>query len=300
MNKVTRVMLVSSIMNILLTILKISCGFIYKSSALIADGFHSLSDLLTDFVAIVGGKLSLIKADKKHPYGHGKIEYLTSILIGIVVIILGFELIINSFDKTIVIPNLLVLIISVITIISKFCVSQYIIKKGEKYSNSILIASGKESRMDVISSIVVLISIILMQYSNSISYFKYADLIACIIVALLIIKTGFVIIKDNACTLLEESVNEEYIEEIKQLILKNNKIDGIDKLDILKYGPYYKLIGELSMNPQITLVNAHQIIEEIENEIKEKDEKIKYITFHINPSILTGNSKGVKIKALRK
>ena len=200
--KITKVLLVSSITNIFLSIIKILFGFIGKCNALIADGIHSLSDLSTDLVAILGNHLSLKPADKKHPFGHGKTEYLTSLIIGIVIIILGLSLIYNIFNKEIIIPDLLMIIVSLFTIISKLLLSNYIYKKGILYSNNILIASGKESRADVYSSIFVLMSIILMQFSNEFNILKYADMFSTVIIALFIIKIGFNILKDNIGILL--------------------------------------------------------------------------------------------------
>ena len=283
--KITKVLLVSSITNIFLSIIKILFGFIGKCNALIADGIHSLSDLSTDFVAIFGNHLSLKPADKKHPFGHGKTEYITSVIIGIVIILLGLSLIYNIFNKEITIPNLLMILVSLFTIISKYILSSYIYKKGIEYSNNILIASGKESKADVYSSIFVLISIVLMQFSNELSILKYADMFSTIIIALFIIKTGFNILSDNIGILLEEQVlDKEYIKEIKNIITSFNEIVEIKDLYILRYGPYFKLVSNVIMK-DLSLTDAHKIIDEIEKKLKEKDDKIKYVFIHMEPQI---------------
>lgn len=277
--------MVSSITNIFLSIIKILFGFIGKCNALIADGIHSLSDLSTDFVAIFGNHLSLKPADKKHPFGHGKTEYITSMIIGIVIIILGLTLIYNIFDKEIIIPNLLMILVSLFTIISKLLLSNYIYKKGIKYSNNILIASGKESKADVYSSIFVLISIILMQFSNEFSILKYADMVSTIIIALFIIKTGFNILKDNIGILLEEQVlDKKYLNNIKKIITSFDEIVEVKDLYILRYGPYYKLVSNVIMK-DLLLTDAHNIIDEIENKLKEQDDRIKYVFIHMEPKV---------------
>lgn len=283
--KITKVLLVSSITNIFLSIIKILFGFIGKCNALIADGIHSLSDLSTDFVAIFGNHLSLKPADKKHPFGHGKTEYITSVIIGIVIILLGLSLIYNIFNKEIIIPNLLMILVSLFTIISKYILSNYIYKKGIEYSNNILIASGKESKADVYSSIFVLISIVLMQFSNELKILKYADMLSTVIIALFIIKTGFNILSDNIGILLEEQVlDKEYIKEIKNIITSFNEIVEIKDLYILRYGPYFKLVSNVIMK-DLSLTDAHKIIDEIEKKLKEKDDKIKYVFIHMEPQI---------------
>lgn len=282
---VSKIMLVSVIVNIILSIVKVIFGSIFKCSSLIADGVHSFSDLITDFISILGSKLSLKPADSKHPFGHGKIEYVTSIIISIVIISLGFLLIINSFNKEIIIPSLVVSLVSLATIVSKYILSNYIYKKGLKLKNNILIASGLESKSDVLSSMVVFMSIILMQLSNYIKIFRYSNLIATIIVALFIIKTGFNILKENLSMILESQVTDkEYIENIRKIILKESDVLNIRNLYILINGPYYKLISNINMNDDITLKHAHDIIEKIEQDLKKYDDKIKYIFIHMEPS----------------
>ena len=283
--KITKVLLVSSITNIFLSIIKILFGFVGKCNALIADGIHSLSDLSTDLVAIFGNHLSLKPADKKHPFGHGKTEYITSMIIGIVIIVLGLSLIYNIFNKEIIIPNLLMILVSLFTIISKLLLSNYIYKKGILYDNNILIASGKESRADVYSSIFVLLSIILMQFSNEFSILKYADMISTIIIALFIIKTGFNILQENIGILLEEQVlDKKYIKEIKKIITSFDEVLEIKDLYILRYGPYYKLVSNIIMQ-DLLLTDAHKVIDDIEAKLKEKDSRIKYVFIHMEPKI---------------
>ena len=281
--KIPKVLLVSSITNIFLSIIKILFGFIGKCNSLIADGIHSLSDLSTDVVAIFGNYLSLKPADKKHPFGHGKTEYITSMVIGIVIIILGLSLIYNIFNKEIIIPDLLMILVSLFTIISKLLLSNYIYKKGVLYSNNILIASGKESRADVYSSIFVLLSIILMQFSNKLSVLKYADMLSTIVIALFIINTGFNILKDNIGILLEEQVlDKKYIKEIKNIITSFDEIVEIKDLYVLRYGPYYKLVSNVIMK-DLLLTDVHNVIDEIEDKLKQKDPKIKYVFIHMEP-----------------
>lgn len=284
MNNVTKVMSVSIITNTFLSLIKIIIGFICKSSALLADGVHSFSDLLTDFFAIIGNIMAKKPADEKHPYGHGKIEYLTSIGISMVVIILGLTIINNSMHSKVVMTSLIVSIVSLITITLKYLLSEYIIRKGKKLENNILIASGKESRADVISSLVVFISAILSVFSKYIEVFKYSDKIAGIIVGILIIRTGFLILKENISIILgEQEIKGETLNKIRKIILNNKDIKTIDELIILKFGHCYKVSMEVSMNPDLTLLECHTIVDKLEKKLKKEVEKIEYITVHVNP-----------------
>ncbi len=284
MNKTSKVMFLSFFVNAFLSIFKILIGFIGKSTALIADGIHSSSDLLTDVVAIVANIFSLKPADREHPYGHGRIEYLTSILIGIIIVIIAFILIYETEKNKINIPSKIVIIVSIITILAKYLLSEYLIIKGKKYDNQILTSSGKESRTDVYSSVVVLLSSILMQFQNKIEYLKYSDKIASIIVALFIIKAGFEIIKENINILIGKQEDKtEYYDEVKNKILNNKYIKNIDKLIIMKYGYYYSLTIEVSMDKNMSVEKSHDELEKIENILKE-NERTKYINIHINPA----------------
>lgn len=284
MQKINVQMKYSFITNFFLSIIKVVVGFIYSSSALIADGIHSFSDLITDIVSIIGIFLSGKPADQKHPFGHGKLEYLTCLLIGLVVLFLGLGLISSSSKSEIVIPSIVVVIVTLFTIFVKYVLSSYLIKQGIKEKNSILISSGKESKADVISSIVVLISSIMMQYSRYVSILKYADRVASIIVGIFIVKTGFTILKENISMILGEQENDtDILNDMKDMVLKHKEIKNIDKFLVIKNGPYYTITSEVSMNGKINLKKAHTVVDLIEEELKEYSKKVKYINIHINP-----------------
>ncbi len=284
-NKVSSVMIYSVLTNIFLATIKVISGIIFSSGALISDGIHSFSDLVTDIVAIVGNHLARKPADKEHPYGHGKIEYLTSLIIGIVIIIVGFEVIYNSFKKEIVVPSILVAIISFITIIAKMLLSNYIIHQGRKMNNNILVASGEESRMDVISSIVVLVSALLMQLGSISKVFEYSDLVASIIVGIFILHTGLNILKDNVSVVLgEQETDRTYLNKIKKMIRKTDGVIGIKSLVIMKFGHKSSLTLTILMDGKTTIDEAHEIADLIEDKIRSYSEKIEFINIHIEPA----------------
>ena len=160
--------------------------------------------------------------------------------------------------------------------------SNYILREGFKINNNILIASGKESRADVISSVIVLVSVILMQLN--IKVFNYADLIASVIVGLFIIKVGFAILSENISDILgEQETNKDYLDKINSIIKQTDEVKSIDSLVLLKFGSYYKLIGEVAMNGELTLAHAHSLLEMIEEQVKLAEPRIRYVTIHINP-----------------
>lgn len=287
MNKVTKTLLINLFGNLFLSIIKILTGIISNYTSLITDGLNSLSDFIIDIVSIFGNKLSLKPADAKHPLGHGKIEYITSTIIGLIIITLGINIIINSLDNKVIIPNLFIVYVSILSIIIKYILSNYIYKNGLKYQNNILIASAKEGKTDVISSLLVIISVIFIKYSNKIELFKYADIICTILISLLIIKTGYMILIDNLSKILGEQINDEnYINKIKEIILKDENILEIKSIYVLKNGPYYKLLSNIIMESTLPLFIANKKINKIEKEIKKFDNKIKYVFIHTEPKII--------------
>lgn len=130
MNKTNKVLLKSLITNTFLVASKIIFGFLGNFKSLIADGIHSLSDLMTDIIAIFGNNMALKPADSKHPFGHGKIEYLTSIIIGLVISALSLILITSVFINNSTKPSNIVIYVSFITVILKYILASYILKKA--------------------------------------------------------------------------------------------------------------------------------------------------------------------------
>lgn len=284
MEKVTKVLVKSLIVNILLTLTKFVFGIIYKSKVLVADGIHSLSDLATDIVSIYGSKLSLKPADTEHPYGHGKIEYLTSIVIGTVILALALSLLGNSLNAKTTITSNMVLYVTIFTILAKYLISRYILSKGVKYKSNLLIASGKESRSDVISSAIVIVTYFLSKLSSYSKIFLYSDTIGTFIIGLIILKTAYRILKENIVSILGESEqDEEYLDKIRKIILENSEVVNIEELNIIKYGHYYQANITINMDSNVTLEDARVVSNRIKKKLINKKTRISYAKISINP-----------------
>lgn len=278
MNKISKVLIKSLLTNTILVFIKIITGIIGNSRVIIADGIHSLSDLSTDAVAIIGSKISNKPADENHPYGHGKVEYLTSIIIGIVILVLGITLIGNAFTNSKTTPTTLVFYASIITIIIKYLVATYLLKKGKKYKSQILISSGKESKADVYSSLVVIISYICSKLSTYHDIFKYSDSIGTIIVGILILRTSFLILKENVISILgEEEKNEEIRNKIKKIIKSNQSVLDIETLSIIKYGTYYKVELTIIVDKDLKIIEVNKIEKELKESLINSPTNISYL-----------------------
>ncbi len=278
------VMVISVVTNFGLAMIKVIGGIFGSSSALIADGVHSFSDLFTDFVAIIGNFLSKKPPDREHPFGHQNIEYITSFLISFVIFGVGFSIIRRTFLEPIFIPKDFVLVISAITIFVKFFLSHFILCWGKKTNNQILLASGNESYSDVFSSLVVLVCSFLMKFSGPVSFFRYCDKIGSFIVGCLILKIGLNIFFENLSYIIGKSEPDPYyLEQIQQILFSNDSVIQLRDFVLLKYGDSYKLTGSILMDENLTLLEAHQIVDELEYKIRHFNQKICYITLHMEP-----------------
>ena len=284
MNSASIVLVKSFITNIFLSIIKIFLGAIGHSHTMIADGFNSLSDLSTDIIAIMGNIFSSKKSDKTHPYGYGKIEYLTNIIIGIMIIIMGILLIINSFNFNYKIPADIIMYVSIITIVVKVLISNYLIEKGKLLNNSIITSSGYESLMNVLSSFIVLVSIVFAKILENSTFYMYSDFIGTILVSLIIIYTGINIFIDNtSCILGKSEDNDEYIEKLRNIILKDKRVKKIDKLNVIKYGSYYQVELTVLVSNKLKLTDSYKIQKDLRRRLIGKRNRIHYIEIIVNP-----------------
>ncbi len=281
---VIKTMLRSFVVNFTLSILKIIVSILTNSKTLLADAVHGVSDLSTDIVALTGAKIASKKPDKFHPFGHGKMEYVTSIFISIFIIFLGVIIFKNSFTSSKITYSMYLFLIMPITITLKFLLSSYLIKNGKKLNSSILLTSGTESRFDMINTTFAFIVILVSYFQEYLEILKYADMIGSIVISIFTIRIGIkMFLKNTKSVLGEIDNNQEKHEAIKELIMKHKKIDKVERITLLKYGPYTSLTVDIEMNPNLTLKSIYKIEKKLKREIKIVYSDIKYVTVNIKP-----------------
>ena len=273
MKKHSKILLISILNNILVAFLKLIGGLIGKSKTLLADGIHSFSDMINDLILFVGTLMSSKPADKEHPFGHGKIENIFSLGAGVVIIFIGIFIMKNSINETNTTPEAWTCFISAIVIILKFFVSKLLIKKGKEYSSSILLASGQESKIDVISSSFVLIIVILSRFQNEVALLKYIDILGSTIVSLFVVYTGINIIEKETNELIGTKEANKIVENKITKIIQDKKLN-IKKIDLIKFGNKYFPIIEILADKNITLEESEQIRISLEEKIKQEDNLI--------------------------
>ena len=282
----TKVLIYSIINNLTIAIIKFIGGLFYGLNSLIADGLHTFSDFVTDIVCLIGSKISKKRPTKYHPFGFGKVEYLTNLFVGIVLLLLGFYIIISSFFKKSIIPSLSIIYLLILVFILKLIAILIMYKIGRKINSGVLITSVEESKADLYSTIGVIIITILLQFSNKYEIFKYVDLLGSILIGLIVLKTSFEIIIDNSLCLIGETEDDEKINnKIKEFLNEYDKIEN-SEIYLIKYGSYYKLQLTLELDPKLTLRQVTNFINKLKKEIKShKILKIKYITIYVTDKI---------------
>jgi len=285
--KLENIMIRSFIVNIFLVIIKVIGGIIFNSYALIADGVHSISDLLSDVFVILGIRHSLKPADDEHPFGHGKFEYVLSFILGLSILLIAYNLgknVIVNFNDVIKVPSLITLGIVVGVVVIKLYLARYLLKKGKELDSQIISASGKESLTDVFSSIVVFFGIgsVIVGELLDISWLLKGDKVASIIIALFIVRIGIQIIYDAIISMQGKSINKEICAEYANKILEVDGVIHVDHLDMIAYGPYYQALVDIRVNGNITVTAGHEIAENVTKELY-GIEKICHVVVHVNP-----------------
>ncbi len=278
MDKITRTLLVSIIVNIGLVISKLIIGFLGSSKALIANGIHSLTDMITDIIAIVGNNLSRKPADTRHPYGYGQIEYVTNIIMGLTILILGVTQIFSAFSSNIDMPSNIIIYVSAIAMVVKYILSRYITLKGKKYKSGLLIVSGFESKADALTTLFVIISALLSKLTVYNELYKYSDNVCTFIIGLYISYVSLKILKENAFDLIDKvEDNQELINKIKKKILKNVEIKDVTSLSLIKYGTYYTANVEIALNKNTRLKDIEEINKKLEKQLVNRRTRISYL-----------------------
>ena len=254
-------------LNVILFALKFFAGIVTASVAITADAFNNLSDAGSSLVSLIGFKLAGQEPDKEHPFGHGRIEYISSFIISMLILLMGFELFKTSFKKLFapeeIVFSPIVLIILVASILTKFYMCFYNKKTGELISSASMKATAADSLGDTVSTGVVLISTLISHFFN-INIDSYCGLA----VACFILYTGFTTAKDTISPLLGNPPAKELVDKIYSLVLAHPEISGIHDLIVHDYGPGRLIISLHAEVPASgDILALHDTIDNIEHEL---------------------------------
>lgn len=278
----TKILIYSMINNFIIANTKIISGIYLGLSSLLADGLHTFCDFITDIICMIGTKISKHKPTKLHPFGFGKIEYLNNLFIGIILFLLGIFIIINGIKHEVVVPPLSLLLLLLFAIILKTIAIFIMDKVGKKINSQVLITSKEESKMDLVSSFVVAIIAIVLQFTDEYPWLKHVDLLGSIFIGIIVIKTALDIIIDNSLSLLGEiETDKEIIKKVEDFV---SEFKGVEKQEVtlIKSGSYYQLHLVLELDHNLTLRQVTNLENKIKRSIiRHTSLDIKYVTIYV-------------------
>lgn len=276
---------VSIVINVVLSALKVIAGVFAHSSAMISDAVHSLSDVFSTFVVMIGIHISSKDSDKDHQYGHERYESVASIILatmlgltGAGIGYAGIKAILYGADE-LKAPGMLALLAAVISIIVKELMFWYTKAGAEKINSGALMADAWHHRSDALSSVGSLIGIGAARLG-----YPIFDPIASIVICLFIFKAAFDIYKDAVNKMVDASVDEETLEQIREVIAKQEGVLGIDEIRTRLFGSRYYVDVEISADGNQTLWQAHAIAEKVHDIIEEQFRDAKHVMVHVNPA----------------
>jgi cation diffusion facilitator family transporter len=282
--KINSITIWGMVINIILSAIKILAGSIVKSVALIADGIHSLSDLVTDVAVLVSSKAARRPADTSHPYGHGKIETIGTLFIGLILLIvgggIGWSAVHSLYHGEKFFPGPIVAIIAFVSVVAKELLFQFTQKLAKQIHSSSLYANAWHHRSDALSSVAVLIG-------GGLSLFGlgYGDQLAGLVVGIMIIAVAGKILFDGIKELSEHAIDRESIKIIEQTLNNHQEVNLWHKLRTRKIGAELFVDVHIHVDPDLSVFTSHKLTKEIEESIQDQLPLPVNILIHVEPCL---------------
>ena len=272
---------VGIIANFILFAVKFSVGLLTSSIAIMADAFNNLSDMASSIITIVGFKLASMPPDKEHPFGHGRLEYISALIVAFMVMLVGFQFVKSSINRILnpvpikfeIIPFILLFL----SILVKVWLSRFNKFMGDKINSSALKAASVDAMGDVFTSSTVLVAFLASKFTS-----LPIDGYAGILVSVAILYAGYSLVKETISPLLGEAPDPELVKQINQAILSYEHIEGVHDLIIHNYGVGKSIASVHAEIPaDIDIMTIHDIIDKAEREISEKFKT--HLVIHMDP-----------------
>ena len=288
--EIYKVTLAGSVVNAALIILKFFAGVAGRSSAMLADAVHSLSDFVTDIIVVIFVRIAGKPSDKGHDYGHGKFETLATLVIGLILALAGVGLMVSGVEKVMHCvhggllprPTMFALAIAVISIISKEWLYRYTVRKGREVCSQAVIANAWHHRSDAVSSAGTLVGVAGAMFLGQ--KWRILDPLAAIVVSLFIIKSGYDIMKPCVGELLDASLPEEQRNEIEALVRGVPGVLGVHRLRTRRAGNCLVIGLHAKMDGSISLREAHAIASQAEHALRKRFGDNTIINIHMEPA----------------
>lgn len=282
-----KVSIITIIENIVLSVAKLVVGIGAHSNAMISDAVHSVSDVFSTIVVMIGIKFASKKSDKEHPYGHERLECVTAIILAMILFVTGLGIGLTAITNILFsdygqlsTPGIFALIAAIVSIIVKEGMFWYTRYYAKKIDSGSLMADAWHHRTDAFSSIGALVGI-----AGARLGFPVMDSIASLVIFLFIAKAAFDIFKDAMDKMVDHSCDEETEKAIYECVLRNENVIEIDLLKTRIFGNKIYVDVEIQADASHTLLEAHHIAETVHNDIEQSFPKVKHIMVHVNPYI---------------
>lgn len=278
-----RVTLVGALINLLLAAAKIVFGIIGQSQALVADGVHSLSDLISDMMVWFAAKHGSRDADESHPYGHARIETAVTVGLGALLMLVAAGILIDAVTRLFEVerllhPGYLALSVALVSVFSKEALYHYTVAVARRHRSNLLRANAWHHRSDAVSSIVVVIGVV-----GAMAGLFYLDALAAAVVALMVAKVGWDLAWQSLKELVDTALDAERVEQIRARILA---VDGVKHLHMLRtrrMGPDALVDVHILVHPRCSVSEGHQISETVRAELIRGFEEVTDVMVHIDP-----------------
>ncbi|MBP0048964.1 cation transporter [Marinobacterium sp. AK62] len=277
-----KVTLIGAVLDGVLGIIKILIGVLAHSSALIADGIHSLSDLATDFMVVIVLRLSHRGPDKNHPWGHARFETVGTVVLGALLVGVGAVMAYDSLqllfsDQPATVPAWPALIAAAISILGKEWIFRYTLKVGRELDSDLIIANAWHSRTDALSSIVVLVAV-----AGAMAGWWWLDALAAVLVALLVGKIGWDLIARSVTELVDTALPEEKVKRLREHVMAVDGVINVHSFKSRKMGNQSLLEMHLQVAPHLSAAEGHYIGDNVVCQLQNRFDDISHVIFHID------------------
>lgn len=281
-----RVSRVTILWNMVLSVLKLLAGIIAHSGAMISDAVHSASDVFSTVIVMFGIRASQKDSDREHPFGHERMECVAAIILagvlagtGVMIGWQGIKNIVSAQAGELQAPGVLALAAAVVSIAVKEAMYRYTRRAAEKIDSGALMADAWHHRSDALSSVGALVGI-----GGARLGLPVLDPIASLVICVMIAKAAFEIFKDAVDKMVDQSCDEETEKAIRACALRHEGIQSVDRMMTRRFGSRVYVEMEISVDGKLPLQQAHEIAEQVHDDIEKEFPKVKHIMIHENPA----------------
>ena len=280
---ISRTAVVGGLVNLLLSVVKVGAGLVWHSQSLVADGIHSLSDLLSDVLVWYAGRHAAQAPDLEHPYGHGRFETLATLVLAIFLLAvaagIGWDAGERLFSPDDLLqPHPLALAAALASVLAKEWLYWWTLGYSRRVRSSMLRANAWHHRSDAISSIVVMVGV-----GGTLAGLPYLDAVAAVIVALMIARISWNLGFESVQELVDTGLTAERLSAVEETIGKVSGVRDIHMLRTRKHGGYASVDVHVLVDPRVSVSEGHMIAACVENQLKARIDEISDVTVHIDP-----------------